>query len=97
MQWAGIPILLPQLYKEVKYLQLEVFGQFMASYGFPIAACVAMAWYVKYITDKHTIELAEVHEKHKAEMTSVTDALNNNTLVLRELKTLLEVAVKHDS
>lgn len=78
-------------------MALETFGQFMASYGFPIAACIAMAWYVKYITDKHSVELSEVNEKHKSEMSSVTEALNNNTLILRELKTLLEVAVKHEA
>lgn len=73
---------------------LEMFGQFMASYGFPIAACVAMAWYVKYMSDKHSTELSEVHEKHQEEMHSVTEALNNNTMILKELKTLLEVTMK---
>ena len=48
--------------------------QIISSLGFPVAACIAMAWYVKYITDKHD-----------KEMDKVTTALNNNTLALQKL------------
>ena len=59
----------------------SVIGQ----YAFPIVACVVMGWYVKYREDKHSEEIKETRESHKAEMDKVTDALNNNTLALQHL------------
>ena len=48
--------------------------QMITPVGFPIVMCGAMAWYVKYISDKH-----------QEEMKQVTEALNNNTLALQKL------------
>lgn len=47
--------------------------------GFPIAVCIAMFW----LNNKQV-------EQHKEEMSKVTDALNNNTLALTELRDRLE-------
>lgn len=43
--------------------------------GFPIAVAVALFW--KNVKDQ---------EQHKEEMAKMTEALNNNTLALTELK-----------
>ena len=59
----------------------SVIGQ----YAFPIVMCILMGWYVKYREDKHSDEIKETRESHKAEMDKVTDALNNNTLALPHL------------
>lgn len=59
----------------------SVIGQ----YAFPIVMCILMGWYVKYREDKHSEEMRETRESHKAEMDKVTDALNNNTLALQHL------------
>ena len=47
--------------------------------GFPIAVCIAMFW----LNNKQV-------EQHKEEMYKVTDALNNNTLALTELRDRLD-------
>ena len=47
--------------------------------GFPIAVCIAMFW----LNNKQV-------EQHKEEMAKVTDALNNNTLALTELRGRLD-------
>lgn len=59
----------------------SVIGQ----YAFPIVMCILMGWYVKYREDRHSDEIKETRESHKAEMDKVTDALNNNTLALHHL------------
>lgn len=64
--------------------------QIIGSYGFPILACVGMAWYVKYTTDKNREDIKADRENHKEEMIKITEALNNNTIAVRELKTLIE-------
>ena len=57
----------------------------IGQYAFPIVMCILMGWYVKYREDKHSEEIKETRESHKAEMDKVTDALNNNTLALQHL------------
>lgn len=53
--------------------------------GFPIVMCGAMAYFVKYITDKHREERNNLIQLHSDEMKKVTEALNNNTLALQHL------------
>lgn len=59
--------------------------QAVTTIGFPIVMCGAMAWYVKYITDKHREEVTKLNEQHQQEMENVTTAINNNTLALTKL------------
>ena len=57
----------------------------ISTLGFPIMACIAKAWYVKYITDKNEQSRKEESENHKAEVSKMTEALNNNTLAINTL------------
>lgn len=66
----------------------------IGSYGFPILACIGMAWYVKYTTDKNREDIKADRDAHKIEMQQITDALNNNTIAVRELRALIETLTK---
>lgn len=57
----------------------------LGQYAFPIVACIAMGWYVKYIQDNYRKDIQELSENHREEMNKVTSALNNNTLALQKL------------
>lgn len=70
-------------------MDMGAFVQLIGSVGFPIASCIIMGWYVKYTTDKHREELTNLNNQHRTEMTSITEALNNNTIALTELKGVL--------
>lgn len=59
--------------------------QVIASLGFPIVACLGLAWYVKYQTDNNNKEVKEMREEHQEEINKVTEALNNNTIALTKL------------
>ncbi len=48
--------------------------QAVSTLGFPIVMCGAMFWY-----------MVKEKDSHKEEMNSVTEALNNNTLILQKL------------
>ena len=48
--------------------------QIISNVGFPIAVCLICFWYVNKLT-----------ETHKDEVNKLTDALNNNTLVMQKL------------
>lgn len=53
--------------------------------GFPIVCCLAMAWYVKYMSDQNNLRLDNLNKQHAEEMKEVTNAINNNTIALTKL------------
>lgn len=60
-------------------MDIMEFTQIVSTVGFPIAAYVAMFWYMIHQSDAH-----------KEEMNAVKDALNANTQALVELKSYME-------
>lgn len=60
-------------------------AQLITSVGFPIVACCAAAYYIKYISDKNREEVTDLNKQHQEEMMKVTEAINNNTLVITKL------------
>lgn len=73
---------------------MDTWVQLIGSLGFPIVACICMALYVKYVTDKHTDETSKLNEQHTTIMLAykdeIKDAINNNTLVMQQLCNSLE-------
>lgn len=67
----------------------------LGSYAFPVVACLGMAWYVKYITDKNSEETAKLNEQHTTIMLAykdeIKDAINNNTVVMERLCATMEI------
>jgi len=63
--------------------------QAISSIGFPIVACLAMAWYVKTREESHTRQIEKMNAEHTTEMLGFKDeikgALNNNTIALTRL------------
>lgn len=70
-------------------MDVNVILQAVGTLGFPIVCAVAMAWYVKYITDRNREDIDKLNEQHKQEMKEVTTALNNNTLALQKLSDVI--------
>lgn len=60
-------------------------SQLISSIGFPIAMCVLMCYYIKYTQDNYRTDINDLNEKHKEESTNLVQAINNNTLVIKEL------------
>lgn len=67
----------------------ELILQMIGQYAFPVVACCAMGYYVKYSTDENNKRLDNLNAQHKEEMTQVTQALNNNTLALQHLTDMM--------
>ena len=60
-------------------------SQLISSIGVPIAMCVLMCYYIKYTQDNYRTDINSLNEKHKEETTNLIQAINNNTLVIKEL------------
>ena len=63
--------------------------QAVGTLGFPIVCAVAMAWYVKYMTDRNREDIDKLNTQHQQEMKEVTTTLNNNTLALQKLSDVI--------
>lgn len=61
------------------------FVQLISNLGFPVVVCGALFWYILKKDTEHKEELSNYSEK----LEKVTDALNANTTVIAELRTLL--------
>lgn len=57
----------------------------LSQYCFPIVACVAMGWYVKYSQDRSREDLRSTWKAHEDEIDKLTEAINNNTRALDKL------------
>lgn len=57
----------------------------ISTVGFPIAACVGMAWFVKYQTDNNNKTMADLRQEQAEQNTTMLKAINNNTKALQEL------------
>ena len=66
-------------------MDLEIIMQAISTIGFPIACCIGLFWYLN----------AE-RESHKEETAALAKALNDNTLVMQELKTMLKLITGYD-
>jgi len=57
----------------------------IATVGFPIVACCAMAYFFAKVNENYRNDLKELSKEHKEEMSGMTEAINNNTLVIQKL------------
>jgi len=55
-------------------MDISTVSQLISSVGFPIAACIALFW-----------QMNKQNEQHKAEMDSLKEALEQNTLAINKL------------
>ena len=63
--------------------------QLISTVGFPITMCGAMGWFVVDQTNKHREEVSKLNEQQEKEMNTVVEAINNNTVALKEISVKL--------
>ena len=62
----------------------------IGSLGFPIVACIAMGWFFAKVNDNYRQDIKELQATHKEEVRAMTEAIQNNTLVIQKLVDKLE-------
>lgn len=62
----------------------------IGSLGFPIVACIAMGWFFAKVNDNYRNDIKEINATHKEEVKAMTEAIQNNTLVIQKLVDKLE-------
>lgn len=64
-------------------MDIDMIVNVIQTLGFPIAVCIALFWYV----NKQT-------ETHKEEMDGLRKTIEENTVILSQLKELINIIVK---
>lgn len=57
----------------------------ISTLGFPIVACCGMAYFFAKVNDNYRNDIKEIQANHKEEISGMTEAINNNTLVIQKL------------
>lgn len=52
---------------------------------FPIAACVALAWFFNKTNENYRGDIKDLQKRHDSEINKLTEAVNNNTMVMQRL------------
>lgn len=60
-------------------MDYQVVLQSIATLGFPIAMCLLLFWYIR-----------EQSDSHKEEIDKLSEAVNNNTLIIQRLTDILD-------
>lgn len=68
----------------------------IGSLGFPIVACIAMGWFFAKVNDNYRQDIKEINATHKDEVKAMTEAIQNNTLVVQKLVDKLERDEKNE-
>lgn len=64
---------------------IQLIASLVSSIGFPIVCCGILMYYVKYTRDKDSEKISEIEAQHQEETNKLTEALNNNTVVIQRL------------
>lgn len=59
--------------------------QGISSLGFPIVACIAIAWYFNKVNENYRSDIKELNNQNREQMEKLTDAITNNTVVVARL------------
>lgn len=62
----------------------------IANLGFPIAACVGMAWFVVKQIGSIRAEIKEQREAYAKDHDKIVEALCNNTIAMNELSSAIK-------
>lgn len=69
---------------------IDTFLTILGNYVFPIAACCAMAFFVKYMYDQTNGRIDKLNNQHKNEVDNLSELIKNNTIALNKMNTLIE-------
>lgn len=73
------------------------FTTLIANLGFPIVCVIGLAYYVKYVTDKHETEINNLRESFEKTNTELKNALDNNTKALTEIVIYLKEVLRNEN
>ena len=68
----------------------------IGSLGFPIVACIFIAIFFSKTQDNYRADIKEMQNTHKAETDKMTEAINNNNVLLQRILDRLDKEAEND-
>lgn len=68
----------------------------IGSLGFPIVACIFIAIFFSKTQDNYRADIKEMQMTHKTETDKMTEAINNNNILLQRILDRLDKEAAHD-
>lgn len=59
--------------------------QAISSLGFPIVACIAIAWYFNKVNENYRNDIKELSSQNNEQLEKLTEAISNNTVAVARL------------
>lgn len=59
--------------------------QAISSLGFPIVACIAIAWYFNKVNENYRADIKELNSRNREQLDKLTEAISNNTVAVARL------------
>lgn len=59
--------------------------QAISSLGFPIVACIAIAWYFNKVNENYRQDIKELTQQQQSQLDKLTEAITANTVVVTRL------------
>ena len=77
-------------------MDYSVIVTMIGSLGFPIVACVFIAIFFSRTQDNYRADIKEMQAAHKAETDKMTEAINNNNVLLQRILDRLDKETEND-
>lgn len=66
-------------------MDITAIMQAISSLGFPIVACIAIAWYFNKVNENYRNDIKELSSQNKEQLEKLTEAISNNTVAVARL------------
>ena len=66
-------------------MDAQILISMVGSLGFPIVACIFIAIFFSKTQDNYRADIKEMQITHKAETDKMTEAINNNNILLQRI------------
>lgn len=66
-------------------MDLTAIMQAISSLGFPIVACIAIAWYFNKVNENYRQDIKELTQQQQTQLDKLTEAITANTVVVTRL------------
>ena len=62
-----------------------IVSNFISQFGYPIAVSLIAFWYIYKTNQQYRVDIKEIRQEHGIEVHTLSEAVNNNTLVMQKL------------
>lgn len=70
---------------------METMIQIVSNVGFPIAMCIFMWFYIKFLNERTERMLTQISEKHNTEISGLRETIEENTAMTKQLCELVNL------